>query len=77
MGIGCLISPFLIIEDILTGEFEPKETIMHGLRLSVECRGGKQRTIEELASLFLKLNYKLEKSIKLNNINTMLVMGSL
>jgi hypothetical protein len=35
---------FLIIEDILTGEFEPKEAIMHGLRLSVECRGGKHST---------------------------------
>jgi hypothetical protein len=67
---------FLIIEDILTGEFEPKEVIMHGLRLSVECRGGKQRTIEELVSLFLNINYKLEKTIKLNNIHTMLVIGA-
>lgn len=66
---------FLIIEDILTDEFEPKEVIMHGLRLSVECRGGKQRTIEELISLFLNINYKLEKTIKLNNIHTMLIMG--
>lgn len=67
---------FLIIEDILTDEFEPKEAIMHGLRLSVECRGGKQRTIDELASLFLNLDYKLENSIKLSNIHTMLIMGS-
>ena len=37
---------FLIIEDILTGEFKPKEVIMHGLRLSVNCRGGKQREIK-------------------------------
>jgi 2-polyprenyl-3-methyl-5-hydroxy-6-metoxy-1,4-benzoquinol methylase len=66
----------LIVEDILTGEFEPKEVIMHGLRLSVECRGGKQRTIDEFVSLFLRINYKLEKTIKLNNIHTMLVMGS-
>lgn len=68
---------FLIIEDILTGEFEPKEAIMHGLRLSVECRGGKQRAIEEFAGLFLNINYKLETTIKLNNIHTMLVMGPL
>lgn len=68
---------FLIIEDVLTGEFEPKEVIMHGLRLSIECRGGKQRTKEELASLFLNINYGLEKTIKLNNIHTMLVMESL
>lgn len=66
---------FLIIEDILTGEFEPKEVIMHGLRLSVYCRGGRQRTIEELVGLFLNINYKLEKTIKLNNVHTMLVMG--
>lgn len=70
-------SKFLIIEDILTGEFEPKEAIMHGLRLSVECRGGKQRTIEELVCLFLDINFKLEKIVKLNNIHTMLVMRSL
>lgn len=68
---------FVIIEDILTGEFEPKEVIMHGLRLSVECRGGKQRTKEELMRLFLKVNYKLEKSIRLSTIHTMLVMGAL
>ncbi|MCL2772641.1 MAG: hypothetical protein FWD71_04750 [Oscillospiraceae bacterium] len=65
---------FLIIEDILTGEFEPEEVIMHGLRLSVNCRGGKQRTIEEFVSLFSNINYKLEKIIKLNNIHTMLVI---
>ncbi|MBI9014661.1 MAG: methyltransferase [Clostridiales bacterium] len=68
---------FLIIEDVLTGEFEPKEIIMHGLRLSVECRGGKQRTKEELAKLFLSINYGIEKTIKLNNVHTMLVMGAL
>jgi len=60
---------------MLTGEFEPEEIIMHGLRLSVECRGGKQRTIEELTDLFLNINYKPEKRIKLNDIHTMLVMG--
>jgi ubiquinone/menaquinone biosynthesis C-methylase UbiE len=68
---------FLIIEDVLSGEFEPKEVLMHGLRLSVECRGGKQRTIEELERLFSNINYELEKTIKLNNIQTMLVMGAL
>jgi len=68
---------FLIIEDILMDEFEPKEAIMHGLRLSVECRGGKQRTIDELESVFLNINYKLEKTVKLNNVHTMLAMGPL
>jgi len=68
---------FLIIEDILTGEFEPKEAVMHGLRLAVECRGGKQRTINELTSLFSNINYKLEKTIKLNSVHIMLIMGAL
>ncbi len=68
---------FLIIEDVLSNEFEPKEIIRHGLRLSVECRGGKQRTIEEMVNLFLKINYGLEKTIKLDNTQTMLVMGNL
>ena len=66
---------FLIIEDILTSEFEPKEVIMHGLRLSVECRGGKQRTVDELEHLFQNINFKLEKTIKLNAVHTLLVMG--
>lgn len=66
---------FLIIEDVLTSEFEPKEVIMHGLRLSVECRGGRQRTLEELGALFFKINYKLEEKIPLGPIHTMLVMG--
>jgi 2-polyprenyl-3-methyl-5-hydroxy-6-metoxy-1,4-benzoquinol methylase len=73
----CNNTKFLIIEDILTGEFDPKEVIMNGLRLSVKCRGGKQRTIEELAGLFLNINYKLEKTVKLDNIYTMLVMAAL
>ena len=71
---------FLIIEDILTGEFEPfepKEAIMHGLRLSVECRGGKQRTADELARLFLNVKYKREKAIKLSNVHTMMVMAAM
>lgn len=66
---------FVIIEDILTSEFEPKEVIMHGLRLSVECRGGKQRTSEALTTLFSNINYGLEKTTKLDSIHTMLVMG--
>jgi|LGOV01.1.fsa_nt_gb ubiquinone/menaquinone biosynthesis C-methylase UbiE len=65
---------FIIIEDILTAEFEPTEAVMHGLRLSVECRGGKQRTIEEFRSLFININYKLEQSIKLSNVHTMLIL---
>jgi len=66
---------FLIIEDILTGEFEPKEVIMHGLRLSVNCKGGKQRTIKELINLFSIINCELEKTVRLNDTHTMLIMG--
>lgn len=65
----------LVIEDILRDEFEPKEVVMHGLRLSVECRGGKQRIIRELVGLFSNINYKIEKMIQLDTIHTMLVMG--
>lgn len=67
---------FVIIEDILTNEYEPKEVILHGLRLSIECMGGKQRTIEEFKEMFSGINYKLEEVIKLNEIHTMLVIGS-
>ena len=67
---------FFIIEDILTDQFQPKEAIMHGLRLSASCSGGKQRIIEELESLFLKIHYKLEKSIKLDNVHSLLVFGA-
>ena len=64
----------IIIEDILTNDFGPKEAIMHGLRLSVECRGGKQRTIDELAKLFSNISCKIENKVKLNNVHTMLIM---
>jgi len=67
---------FVVIEDILTGELEPKEVVMHGLRLSVECRGGRQRTADEIAGLFAKIEYDLDENIKLSNIHTMLVMGA-
>ncbi len=66
---------FLIIEDILTDEFEPKEVIMNGLRLAVECRGGRQRTLKELQDLFSNIGYKSEKIVRLNNIQTMLIMS--
>lgn len=67
---------YIVVEDILSNEFEPKEVVMHGLRLSVECRGGKQRTIEEFEKLFLNINYKLEKTVMLNQMHTMLIMES-
>jgi len=67
---------FVVIEDILTSDFEPIEAVMHGLRLSIECYGGKQRTIEEQANLFSSISYKTENVIKLNNVHTMLIMGA-
>jgi hypothetical protein len=66
---------FLIIEDILTSAFEPKDALMHGLRLAVSCKGGKQRTIGEFTGLFSTINYKLEKTITLDSIHTMLILG--
>lgn len=67
---------FVVIEDILTNDYEPKEVILHGLRLSIECMGGKQRTIEEFKEMFLDINYTLEEVIRLNEIHTMLVICS-
>ncbi len=66
---------FIIIEDILTDEYEPHEILMHGLRLAVECRGGKQRTTAELLELFATLNYTMAKSKKLNDYYTMFIMA--
>ncbi|MDE7254529.1 MAG: hypothetical protein K2O32_16525 [Acetatifactor sp.] len=66
---------FVIIEDILKNDYEPKEVILHGLRLAIECMGGKQRTIEEFKEIFLGINYMLEEVIRINEIHTMLVMG--
>lgn len=67
---------FIIIEDILKNDYEPEEVVLHGLRLSIECMGGKQRTIEEFKEMFLGINYMLEEVIRINEIHTMLVMGS-
>ena len=67
---------FIIIEDILTSEYEPKEVIMHGLRLSIECMGGRQRTIEEFKEMFLGIHYEPEEIKRLNEIHTMLIMGA-
>lgn len=65
---------FIIIEDILINEFEPKEAIMHGLRLSVECRGGKQRTLEEFSKLFSSIGYQCDAAIGIDSVHTMLMM---
>ncbi len=67
---------FIIIEDILENEFEPIEVVMHGLRLAIECRGGKQRTVEEFIKLFSGMGYEIDKKIQINNVHTMLVFKS-
>ena len=61
---------FIIIEDILSGEFEPAEVVMHGLRLSAECRGGKQRTVNELSDLFSRIGYTAETTIRLDSVHS-------
>lgn len=66
---------FVIIEDILKNDYEPEEVVLHGLRLAIECMGGKQRTIEEFKEMFLGINYMLGEVIRINEIHTMLVMG--
>ncbi len=67
---------FIIIEDILTNEFEPKEVVMHGLRLSVECRGGKQRKVNEFESIFSSINYKVINTLDISNVHKMIVLES-
>lgn len=66
---------FYIIEDILMGEYEPQETVMHGLRLSASCSGGKQRTIDEMVNLFSTFQWRLERAVRIDSIHMMLVMG--
>lgn len=64
---------FLIIEDLLTREFEPKQAVMHGLRLAVECRGGKQRTIDEMLHLCSQvMDCRLERAVQLDAVHTLL-----
>mgnify|MGYP001495142241 CR=1 FL=1 len=63
---------FLIVEDLLFGDYEPKVRIMHGLRLAVACRGGKQRTIDEFNALFLAQKLKVERTVDLCLNHTML-----
>ena len=58
----------------MTGEYEPKEVLLHGLRLSIECMGGRQRTIEEFKEMFSGIHYELEEVIRLNEIHTMLII---
>lgn len=67
-------SRIIVIEDILIDEFRPREVVMHGLRLAVECRGGRQRTINELSRLFSSIDFMIEKEVKIDTLHTMLVM---
>lgn len=62
----------IIIEDILNNEFEPKEVVLQGLRLSVECKGGRQRTLEEMIYLLSTTGYKLVYRVIINNFQIMM-----
>lgn len=64
---------FCIIEDVLTGLFEPSAAIMQGLRLAVECGGGRQRSIEELNLLFSKNKFILKTRASLSPEQTLLM----
>lgn len=64
---------YIVIEDILTANFEPKAAIMHGLRLAVECRGGRQRTVDELVRLFDVIGCTLDQSVAISGVHRMLV----
>jgi hypothetical protein len=64
----------IIIEDILDSDFEPKEVVMHGLRLSVACRGGRQRTRQDLINMFSQVNYEFDHEVQVDKIHKMMVM---
>lgn len=65
-------SRFIIIEDILDSNLAPKSAIMHGLRLSIACKGGRQRTINEMAFLFSKYGFKIHNKSRLSDVNMLL-----
>lgn len=65
-----------IIEDVLFNDHEPKEVLMHGLRLAVECRGGRQRTISEFEVLLNKFRYQLQSYVVLNKEQSLLTFRS-
>lgn len=65
----------IVIEDILTSSFTPKAAIMHGLRLSVECRGGKQRCAADFSALFTDFNFELAEDRELSEVNRMLIFS--
>lgn len=54
-----------ILEDVLTGEFAPQNVVLHGLRLAVYCRGGRQRTLEEFSILLESARCRLETALRL------------
>lgn len=63
----------LIIEDILDNEYEPKEAVIHGLRLSLSCHGGHQRTVIELNELMSKVNMKMNQIIRIDEVHQLIV----
>lgn len=65
---------FIIIEDILKSRFKPSEMIMQGLRLSVECSGGRQRTVSQMEDLFLDLGYQSQFDFLINPSQRMMIM---
>lgn len=65
----------VIVEDTLEDAFHPVERVIHGLRLAVECRGGRQRTYEEMALLISRLELRLERKIPLNPYHTAMVFA--
>jgi 2-polyprenyl-3-methyl-5-hydroxy-6-metoxy-1,4-benzoquinol methylase len=68
---------FIIIEDILISDYKPRDAIMYGLRLSVECQGGKQRSKDEFKDMFSKINYEIKEDIRLSNVHGMLIFNEI
>ena len=67
----------VVIEDVLLSDTEPHETVMHGLRLAVECRGGGQRTFAALEVLFGGIGFAREGAARIGEVHSMAIYKKL
>ncbi len=71
LNLTAQVYDYIILMNLIH-DYQPKEVIMQGLRLSVECKGGRQRTLEEMSSLLSTVGYRLEEEVTINRFHTML-----
>jgi len=63
---------WVIIEDLLHEPYGPEAVVMHGLRLAVECPGGRQRLLDDFIDMFAQVGGTLKEARQLNAIHTLL-----